>query len=1032
MAPQAYFDLEPDFENEIFQSKRFGKLRLVTGEVICVAMAARILFLLKNDHSSSCIPCHILTEFNVEIDIETIRAVVEKDFEVFAQDLSAGEYVVPTVPSIVGRGYHRGHILPAGIAYECINLREYGIRFVRRYAKIQWGLTIPDTVLDELIEQWETSLTIAGGEEPPNARPQHEGRRINRLALWPYPALERRHQLFEHPPPQYEPRPVYRNNSGQEVLLRHPREVPDNHPLGSQALTVPAYTAGEAPPTYSDIQLPLPASSHEEPHLLNPQAESTHQSLPSNRSLETGLAKARHSLEAEFVTYSKSDIVNYLFSNMPATHLDSELGILTFQQVSRAFRRFLTLSMLARSRPLREIDLWPQECLGNPPVLSEQGHRMAKLVRDVITELKVSACASSRRILTGTPIIENREGLTVLLRHMQRGRGAQELGDFVSSRHLWRAVLEELHESDNLHVKMVMKRTLMNPQGVTLEGLLEEIKQARLNDKSFQVTLQSSIATPRLLVMVAGADASPALSIGELEGDTHSEVVGRRLNSYVNLLLGAKIVLQATVGAMTDDMFIAARCQLERLISGGATAVGIDEESFQQLQEALERVHALRDAKEASRINPEYWAAVMTNSCLALFGRFSSSRAWIMMPTSDEPPRQLAFVYIPKPLFPYTIQASTNHRSTIRDAQRLALRWMHTFESDLEETISHFHGSYDVFLVQWEFFQGNSDPNPYAVSEFEELDKGYRHALGKLHDVICRIETASLIANAESKASFITELNTHQKLRYAFEERLATCWRLSFTKLADLDRAEAAFHKYCTELVRVAHWYLRGKQTPIDPANHKALAAEVDQMLTTLEAAQVYSECDAAEAQASGGMGQSDSVASSSDAESSPDSSISLANSQAVSPADGDEKMVPQVSGAATQQDEEVLIHGRAVFATESTADEEEPVLRQREVCPSNPNSGSGQDPLSGIIAVRLQQENLRPWQTTKMPWIGLERDNVRWVLPNFCLDREAAHDDYHACSKLKVVTENRDYRFPEGKENIPTRPGDVVPVDRP
>ncbi|KAL6240776.1 hypothetical protein RBB50_012340 [Rhinocladiella similis] len=856
MATQAYFDPEPGFETEIFQSQRFGKLRLVTGEVICLGMAARILFLLKNGHSSSCIPCHILTEFDVEKDIETIRAVVEKDFEVFAQDLSPGEYVVPIAPPILGLGYHDGHILPAGIAYECINMRDHGVLFVMRYAKVQWGLTIPETAVTTLINEWNMSVTRAGeagGVVPADARPQREGRLLTHMALQPHLDSERRNLLFEHPPPQYEPRPVYRNNSGQEVCLRHPREVPDSYPLGSQARTAPAYAADEVPPRYSDRQ-PEPADSvssspREESHLVTSHADSAHQSLTSNSSGATCFAKARHYLEDPVVIYRKRDIVNYLFFDMPAAHLDDELGLLTFGRLSGDFRRFLFLAMLARTRPLQDLDLWPQYRFGLSQLLTPAGERVARLARDFIFELKVSACATSRRILTCMPIVDSREGLLVLLRHMQRARGVQELADFVSDNALWRTALEELRNSDNLHVTTIVKRTQMESRSVmtTLESLLKKIKQLRSDDKSFQITFQFSTATPRMLVSVAGADTIPALSIGDLEDDTYSEVVGVRHHRYVTLLRSAKLVLQATVGAMTDEMFIAARCHLERYIRAGAITVGNDEESSRQLQEVLERVHALSSATEASRINPEYWAAVMTNSSLALAGFKSASRAWVLIPTSDEPPRQLGFVYRPKPLVPLSIHGFHFHRGVIGHMQRLILLLKRTFMHALEARMREFHRHYNMFLVQWEAFQYMPDPSLDA-SEFESLNRAYKRSLGKLHHLICRIEAASNAATAECKIALTEELCTYMKLYYSFVGRFAACQKSPFTQGLDLKKVQSAMDMYYKEFLRVKAWYVKGNQTPIDPATHKVLAAELDQMITALEADQARREGEAAKA----------------------------------------------------------------------------------------------------------------------------------------------------------------------------------------
>ncbi|KAJ9639603.1 hypothetical protein H2204_003673 [Knufia peltigerae] len=930
--PEGYFDLEPGFETEIFQNKRFGKLRLATEELICVAMAARILFLLKNEHSSSCIPCHILTEFNVEIDSETIRAVVEKDFEVTEEDLSTGEYMVATAPPIRGPGYHGGHILPAGIAYECINLRDYGVGFVMQYAQVQWGLSVPEHVVATLIDDWVLMVTRVGDGVPDDARPHHEGRRITQLALQPYPELEQRDVLFQHAPPQYEPRPIYRNNSGQEVLLRHPREIPDSYPRGSRARDVPTYRDGEAPPAYSDrqphstVSAPPSSSSRQEVHPVTTYADSEHRSTISNSSAEAVIPKGRHFVETDIVTYSKIDNVNYLFFNMPAVLLDDELGPLTFPHVSRDFRRFLLLTMLGRTRPIHVVEMWPQYRLGSTGGLTLSGKRVAKLVRDIVNELKVSACATSRRILAGMPIIDNREGLLILLRHMQRARGVRELGNFVSDSAFWRAAFEEIKIADNLHVQTILKRDPVRvfPTVSTLERLLDDIRNLRSEDKSFQVTFQFSRGTPRILVSVAGVDTQPALSIGELEGDRHHQLSGHEYRRYVNLLEGARNILQGAIGAMSDESFIVARHQLERFVRAGVRTVAHHGESVQQLQEALERVHTLSNSKEASRINPEYWAAIMTNSSLAIVGLLSTSRAWVIIPTSDEPPRQLAFVYRPKPLASMSTHSFRFHLNVIKNIHRLGPQLMHTFTppSEVSLTMEQFHQEYDNFLVQWEAYKLTYLPGVDDY-EFEHLNKAYKRGLARLYDIIGRIEGACSAATAECKAALRQELSTNLKLRHSFVDRIASCERSPFAPDLDLDIKEVkiAMNRYSTEFLRVQAWYLKGNQRPMDPAYHEDMATELDQMLTDLEADLAWFELEAAEEQDEAPEEHDDiaAVTSVDDVETRPESSHALAIDQTMSSAEEDETASSRGSDEALRQDEEVPIPGRVVYASAPT-----------------------------------------------------------------------------------------------------------------
>ncbi len=206
-----------------------------------------MVYLLKTNHSYQCLPCHIRTEWNLEINEDTIRAVIERDFEVTLDIASGGEYAIPvSTPPVNKEGYVREHIIPAGIAYECINLRDNGVEFIERYVMTCWGLEIGGNSLATLINDWSAAIASTEDTAPEDARSRHDGRGINELMATSYPRTS-----FTHPPPIYEPRPVFRNSRGQEIVLRHPRELDASYPRGFGALNSPIYTAGAPAPRYA-------------------------------------------------------------------------------------------------------------------------------------------------------------------------------------------------------------------------------------------------------------------------------------------------------------------------------------------------------------------------------------------------------------------------------------------------------------------------------------------------------------------------------------------------------------------------------------------------------------------------------------------------------------------------------------------------------------------------------------------------------------------------------------------------------------
>ena len=601
-----------------------------------------MVYLLKTNHSYQCLPCHIRTEWNLEINEDTIRAVIERDFEVTLEIASGGEYAIPvSTPPVNKEGYVREHVIPAGIAYECINLRDNGVEFIERYVMTRWGLEIGGNALATLINDWSAAIAITEDTAPEDARPRHDGRRINELMVRSDPEVHTR-TSFTYPPPSYEPRPVFRNSRGQEIVLRHPRELDASYPRGLGAANAPIYTAGAPPPRYvhdsnNDI-IRSESSSGGIPQTIMVEA-GIPEGVPASATTTDRLyTKPTHFAEEDVVLYSKKEVANCLFFNMPTVYPENEFEPLTMIRVYSAFRRYLTLVILKRMQPLRTADLWPEYLPEQGSSLTEAGNRVATLVRGIFGELAISVCARSRQAFIGITHIENSDGLFVVLEHLRSARGDTEIGDFKPTMALWTAVLEELQLSDNVHVRQVMRTYSTYPvTEQSLRNLLETIAAARKADQSFSVALRFSAPTPRLHVSVPGVSVAPAHSLGELESDSRSAVTGQHVNQYILLLTAAKDLLRTAVGQTTHDGFAATRYEMERFLRKAVRRAGRhdDADTSSQLEAASYRIHELNSAEQASGLNSEYWAAVLTNTALTLVGQGANSRAWISIPTSE-------------------------------------------------------------------------------------------------------------------------------------------------------------------------------------------------------------------------------------------------------------------------------------------------------------------------------------------------------------------------------------------------------------
>lgn len=169
MANKAFFDDSPKFEFEVFHDRKFANIRLSSGDIISVAIAARVLYLLKKKHNFSCIPCHLKEEFNLEISEEAWEALLDKEFDLTDEPLPTGQELIPIPPEHMLKDFVNGYVIPSGVYSEIINLRRSETDFISQYVSARWGLRVPGRVIAHVIDHWSEQIAQADPFVPPPA-----------------------------------------------------------------------------------------------------------------------------------------------------------------------------------------------------------------------------------------------------------------------------------------------------------------------------------------------------------------------------------------------------------------------------------------------------------------------------------------------------------------------------------------------------------------------------------------------------------------------------------------------------------------------------------------------------------------------------------------------------------------------------------------------------------------------------------------------------------------------------------------------
>ncbi|KAK5033741.1 hypothetical protein LTR13_006793 [Exophiala sideris] len=849
MAAKVYFDTNPLLEFEVFHDLRFPRLRLATGEVISVSIAARLLHLLKKQHSYSCILCHLKEEFNVEFCAEALEAVLERDFDITDETLPVGETVIPVPLEINHRGFVKGHVLPSGIYYEIINLRDSGANFIKQYVVTRWGLRVPENVIVFAINEWVHRMAIANPFIPPpaDARPAHDGRILGELATTADTISSNRSAFANNPPPVYSPSPVYQNARGQRVVLRHPRQVDAIYPEGEAQ--APPYSVGNTtPPSYGGVSSfqsagsgPLLAATT---HLRPADDANMSEASSANNAVTQVPSKPRHSTEDTLIKYSRQNVIDYLFDRM---HSANAYPVDPFEpvrvpMVSFEFRQLMSLFILQRSGELTPAKLFPIYRVGAGPEINQTGQSISRLIVKVIKEFRLSSCASSRTIATRLRTISNREGLVFLIDHMRAARGEQSLGILPTYNDIWQAIIEELRLSDNMYVLKVMgKYAPISPPIIHLRYVLSEVDKARDANTAMTIVVSNSAATPcpRLAISFPNVFVQPTYSIGELERDKTRTFVGEPLDRYMLLLFDAKSLLQAIIESTTSDGFEAGKRHLEKYlryaIKRSATKAPNAMQTMTELEAVVYRVRALQSSSDVLVLSPEYWAAVLTDAALAMSRQYADSRGWLPIPDAEvhESTGIVVAVPVQQPPTDFSVQYHSHTLKHLEGWVRLARRIY--APTALEGMIEHFYGNYELLMTQWA--ADRASPYPILGTLLpERLAKQYERGLSLLWHLQDRFQVSANVVDPGRRAALEKELQHFKQVEQAFKARLETNKTSDFANLLDFTAAEVAMMHFSRELIRLDPWYRQAGQLPLEPPAIVPLAASVERALDGLDA----------------------------------------------------------------------------------------------------------------------------------------------------------------------------------------------------
>jgi len=256
--PFKIFIDDPQIEAEILHDKKWPRLLVnSTGEILSVGMAKRIMRYFNEGLTFEEVPLKFREEWDRDICADTAEAVYNMDFDTTDAPVPSGEHVVAVDDPLIDHPeFVRGVVVPSGIYYEIVNLRDCGVSFVEKYALARWGFEVDEESIGNIWDDWMDNLPTDEDGRPitpqGDARPPRPGRRPHGLETEVNEARGGR-SPSSFPLPLYEPRPTWGN-----MTFRHPGEV---DVLGGQLPSFNDTSNNTDPPPYSSEAEPVAVSA---------------------------------------------------------------------------------------------------------------------------------------------------------------------------------------------------------------------------------------------------------------------------------------------------------------------------------------------------------------------------------------------------------------------------------------------------------------------------------------------------------------------------------------------------------------------------------------------------------------------------------------------------------------------------------------------------------------------------------------------------------------------------------------------------
>lgn len=510
---QKIFIDDSELEAEILHDRKWPRLLVKpTGEILSVGMAKRIMRYFNEGISIEEVPLKFREEWNRVICPDTAEAVFDMDFDTTELPVPSGEHLVcGDDPAIEHSEFVRGTIIPSGIYYEIINLRDNTPAFVEKYLSTRWGFELDEDKIVEIWNEWIDTLPTNedGVPVPPpgDVRPAPPARHLAELGTEATEA-QRRRSSSSFPLPLYSPRPTW-----GKMTFKHPREVgnvggqlPPYHDA-SNTPNPPEYSPGLPPLDYCATNVPNPPDFSRPP----PVDEDTEAfGEPSRRDLHTAQesptspadpAPSRPTIsdpkppgwfgcdETLSSVFDKQDIIEYLNDQYRLDPADIpsftypygpyEPVPLASREIHEIPSRIRCIISEGRHRRMQETQIELDVDFKNPTPWETIDESMAGTVRDLFEILQPD-------VITRVPYFDNltpSENAIGLVYHLTRAKGLNVMDLQEESSNLTAGILKLFHKLDNHSVRMTLSSFGMARHSYTFASFVEFLAEVAMRNQ---------------------------------------------------------------------------------------------------------------------------------------------------------------------------------------------------------------------------------------------------------------------------------------------------------------------------------------------------------------------------------------------------------------------------------------------------------------------------------------------------------------------------------------------------------------------